>query len=189
MTDQLLIGQRGSGKTLRMVRNLLLGIRSGYSAVTNLKLIGVPFIPFKIQTIYDAMRNDLDLNQIYRSEKIVMGLDEITTLGDSRTSLKTENIVLSYLFMQARKRHINILGTLQDIEDLDKRPRRLAQWRVECRCEGTEKDPIAFIYAYQNRANPRLKFAKRWPAVKASAFYPFYKTDQPINPQFLKTSK
>lgn len=188
MTDIIFAGQRGSGKTLRMVKLLVLAHKSGYKIVTNLKLVGIPYIAFDINVIYKAINEDLDLNQIYGSEKIAMGLDEITILGDSRKSLSTENIVLTYLFMQSRKRHIEIIGTLQVMKRLDDTLRRIIQTKVKCRRIGPKDNPKEFILKYKSNETGRIWF-KRWPASDAKQYFKFYDTDQPINPQIIKRDK
>lgn len=185
MTDIILAGQRGHGKTLKMVDYIKKADASGYKIVTNLKLTKIPYVQFDISVIYNAIRENLDLNQIYGSNKICMALDEITVLGDSRKSLSTENIILTYLFMQSRKRGIHIIGTVQIFKRLDDTLRRIVEWKVKCKRIGPAKHPKEFIYKYVNNQTGQ-KFYKRWPAFEAQKCYADYDTYQPINPQLIK---
>lgn len=188
VTDIIFAGKRGHGKTLRVIYLTYLAYKSGYKIVTNLKLTGIPYTPFDINTIYKAIQENLDLNEIYGSRKICMALDEITTLGDSRKSLSTENIVLTYLFMQSRKHGIEIFGTLQVFKRLDDTIRRMVEFKVKCKRIGPKNAPRLFAYKYVNQETGQ-KFWKKWPASEATKYYKFYDTNQPINPQFLNKKK
>lgn len=188
MTDIIFAGPRGHGKTLRVVYLIWLAWMSGYLIVTNLKLIGIPYILFDINVIYEAIQKNLDLNEIYGSRKICMALDEITTLGDSRRSLSTENIVLTYLFMQSRKHGIEIFGTLQVFKRLDDTIRRMIEFKVKCKRIGPKNAPRLFAYKYINNQTGKI-FWKKWDAKEAMKYYQYYNTNQPINPQFLNKKK
>lgn len=132
MTDIIFAGKRGHGKTLRVVYLIWLAWMSGYLIVTNLKLKGIPYVDFDINVIYDALEKKIDLNDVYGSRKICMALDEITLLGDGHKSLTTEVQTLGYLFMQARKRGINIIGTIQRFKRLDATIRMMVEYKVKC---------------------------------------------------------
>lgn len=153
--------------------------------MTNLKLKGIPYTEFDINVIYKAIQENLDLNEIYGSRKICMALDEITTLGDSRKSLSTENIVLTYLFMQSRKHGIEIFGTLQVFRRLDDTIRRMIEFKAKSKRIGPKSNPKFFAYKHINQETGAV-FWRKWPAQEAMKYYQYYDTNQPINPQFIK---
>lgn len=160
----------------------------GLTIVTNTPLEGIPYKDFDINTIDKAMKTRTDLRQVYQAKKgICMFLDEITTIADSRQAMTYGNILLSYMFMQARKRRMHIIGTLQLFSDLDKRPRRLVNVKVLCRRVGSIKEPEAFIYKYVNRLNGRIWY-RVWKAEDAQRYYRYYDTEAAIYPQVVKRS-
>lgn len=189
MTNTVFCGLPGEGKTIRMVRGLKMGYESDYTLVTNLKLTKLPYVKFDIQTIYDAMLADKDLNEIYHSKKICLGIDELPTVADSRKFSSEANIILSYLFMQSRKRGIEMFGTAQFFTDFDLRVRKLCDWKVGCRKLGTYDNPIKFIYKYKHRFKPQSSYISSWPFEQAKEMFEHYDTFQVINPQFLKSKK
>ena len=115
MTIVLYLGRRGAGKTLSMVKDAYLYLKSGRRIITNMNTL----------KFGDKMSNEkiLKLSKDSDIYNCVLVIDEIQLLFDSRRSMKKENITFSNFIQQIRKRGIIMLGTTQFDNTIDKRLR------------------------------------------------------------------
>ena len=99
----LYTGRRGAGKTLSMVKDGYKFSLNGYKVYSNIELGFAEYV-----------ENDWILN-IHKTElhDIVLIIDEIQLLIDSRRSARKGNVDFSYFIQQIRKRNIIILCTTQ----------------------------------------------------------------------------
>ena len=131
-------GKIGSGKTVSLIRDLY-PLRKTM-ILANLKLNKEIFKNVKPLTLEDIKNYK---NWDYNNMTVV--LDEIHTILDSRRSGTNINLLLSYWFLQSRKRNVNILGTTQFIHQLEKRVRDNLDYLINCECYKTRNTKSQYL--------------------------------------------
>lgn len=98
-------GRRGSGKTLSMVKDVIKYQNNDYTIYSNMELKGIE---------YEYMSNadilDIGKSRLYG---VVLVVDEIQSLIDSRRGMSKNNLEFGYFIQQIRKRNIILLATAQ----------------------------------------------------------------------------
>lgn len=111
----LYTGRRGAGKTLTMVRDAYNYYCDGHNIYSNIEL----------NFEYTYITNEEILNISKTNIKdIILVIDEIQVLIDSRRSGKNTNVNFSHFIQQIRKRNIIILSTTQFSGTVDLRLRQ-----------------------------------------------------------------
>ena len=127
-------GLLGSGKTLGMVL---------FTYIDYLEEDVKVYSNFK--TSFSEMVNPLDLIDFELNDCVLM-LDELGSLFDSRNTNSRMNILLSYFFMQSRKKKVKIRYTSQLLGLVDKRGRDITDYRILCRALPNTQNPERFSY-------------------------------------------
>jgi len=102
----------GDGKTVFMVRSILIDYLNSRPIYANFKLKEIEYKPLLIEDFLNT-----DTAEKYKNATLC--IDEITLFMDCRRSSKKENIALSTLLRQSRKRNICIIFTCQNFEETD----------------------------------------------------------------------
>jgi len=105
-------GFMGDGKTVFMVRSILIDYLNSRPIYANFKLKEIEYKPLLIEDFLNT-----DTAEKYKNATLC--IDEITLFMDCRRSSKKENIALSTLLRQSRKRNICIIFTCQNFEETD----------------------------------------------------------------------
>lgn len=119
------IGKMGSGKTLSMVRETLKYHSKGYKIYSNFHL-EIPYEQLDFQKLFHMAENQESLNDV------VILLDEVHILLDSRGSMKKENKVVSFWLNQTRKMGVKLYYTTQHLHQIDKRLRSGTDFFIFC---------------------------------------------------------
>lgn len=171
-------GGIGSGKTVSLIRDLY-PLRKT-QILTNIGLNKKVFKTYKMITLEDIKNYR---NWEYNNMTVV--LDELHTLLDSRKSFTDINIILSYWFLQSRKRNVNILGTTQFIHQIEKRVRNNIDYLINCSCYKKynknsqyvdEKGIPTNFYVYQNLYNHSKNKYTRKDLFFANEYFYLYDT-------------
>ena len=119
------VGNIGSGKTLSAVIELYKLYLDGMKIYSNIHL-NFPYYPLTLDILlsYVETKKNLDGSVIF--------IDEVHMWVDSRNSANKRNRILSYVWLQSRKRHCNYFFTTQYEDQIDKRLRRVTEILVEC---------------------------------------------------------
>ena len=107
-------GFMGDGKTIFMVRSLLKDYKKGRKIFANFKLNNVEYTQLDINDFLN--KDDAD-----KFHNCTIGIDEITLFMDCRRSSRKENIAISTLLRQSRKRSLDIYYTAQNLDETDLR--------------------------------------------------------------------
>jgi hypothetical protein len=109
-------GARGRGKTLTMLKDALVYYNNGWQVYRNMQntIIGE----------YISNEDLLKIDKNTQMQQVVLVIDEIQTLFDSRRSMKKSNLDFSYFLQQIRKRGIILLCTTQYSNTIDLRLRQ-----------------------------------------------------------------
>jgi len=109
------LGRRGAGKTTTMIKDAYIEYKKGRRIISNME--SVPFAEY--------MSNDQikQINKESAIEDAVLLIDELQIFFDSRRSMKKDNLNFSYFVQQTRKRGVDILGTTQFSNTVEKRVR------------------------------------------------------------------
>lgn len=107
-------GFLGDGKTIFMVRSLKKDFIRGRKIYANLKLKN---IDYELLDINDFLNKDSS----DKYKNCTIGIDEITLFMDCRRSSRKENIAISTLLRQSRKRSLDIYYTAQNLDETDLR--------------------------------------------------------------------
>ena len=100
----LYLGRRGAGKSLTMTKDAYQYYKDGWTVYSNIDLN----FPHEFMSNEDILKiGDGDL------ENVILVIDEIQILVDSRRSPSKANLDFSHFIQQIRKRHIIILCTAQ----------------------------------------------------------------------------
>lgn len=188
------LGQPRSGKTLLMTWWLKRFFDAGYTVVSNYSL-SFEHRPFQIEVVEKTISDEgfqkqwKNLREYYNAERLIIAIDEITSLMDSRAAMKKENLLLGYLLMQAGKTKTNVIWTAQLPHSVDKRLRDLTEF-------------ITFAEKAKNEAGQTVGFSYRqidmyhmtsrqWflSEEEARKIYGLYDTEEPIRQQTLKKKK
>lgn len=107
-------GFLGDGKTIYMVRCAKIDFANGRKIYSNIKLFGVEYTPLLIEDFLEKESSD-------KFKNCTILIDEITLFMDCRRSHRAENIAISTLLRQSRKRSIDIYYTCQSLDETDLR--------------------------------------------------------------------
>lgn len=107
-------GFLGDGKTVFMVRCGKKDYENGRKLYANIGLKNIPFIPLHIEDFLETETAD-------KFKNCTLLIDEITLFMDCRRSSRKENIAISTLLRQSRKRDLDIYYTCQDLSETDLR--------------------------------------------------------------------
>lgn len=119
------IGKMGSGKTLSMVRETLKYYAEGNKIYSNFHL-NIPYEKLDFDTLFKMAEAQTPLNDV------VILLDEVHILLDSRSSMKKENKVVSFWLNQTRKMGVKLYYTTQHLHQIDKRLRSGTDFFIFC---------------------------------------------------------
>lgn len=109
-------GARGRGKTLTMLKDALIYLNNGWQVYTNMQNSDVGEFISNQELLKIDKNTDI--------QRVVLVIDEIQTLFDSRRSMKKSNLDFSYFLQQIRKRGIILLCTTQYSNTIDLRLRQ-----------------------------------------------------------------
>lgn len=169
----LLIGKKGSGKTLFMCfKACCQKIRKIYA---NLEYKLSNYYQLRIDDIFNLPK-DIDIH-----------LDELYSWLESRTSSKGINRHLSYIMYELRKMKSDIYCSLQDLSTVDKRYRREADFKIYC---FNDENKERFVYSYYKRVfydviddYIYIYVGKKYISyVNAIKYFKIYDTNQVIKP-------
>lgn len=119
------IGKRGSGKTLSMTRECYKYYQKGYKVISNYHLnFSHQLVDF--EELFRLAETQADMGNL------VLALDEIHILLDSRSGMSRENKVMTFWLNQTRKMNITLLFTTQFLHQVDLRLRSNTDVIVLC---------------------------------------------------------
>lgn len=121
------IGKMGSGKTLSMTRELLKYKSRGYRIISNYGL-SFPHEKLDFGDLFLMAEEQTPLGNV------VIALDEVHILLDSRSGMSNTNKVVSFWLNQTRKMKVALFYTTQHAHQIDKRLR--ANTNIFVFCEG-----------------------------------------------------
>lgn len=146
----LYVGPFGSGKTRGASGSTAQRWREGLQVYSNIHLA----IPHKRVTEIDLKTDISDC---------VLLLDEIHLVADSRRSGSNETLNWTYLFTQTRKARCDVIGTTQDVSQVDVRFRNFIDLLIVCEAiawELVDGEQCATRFRYT--AIRRDGYAKVW---------------------------
>lgn len=114
-----------SGKTLSMTKELLKYHNQGYRILSNYGLT-IPHEPIDFDQLFLSAQNQEQLNNV------VIALDEIHIVLDSRSGMAATNKVISFWLNQTRKMNVKLFYTTQHAHQIDKRLRSATDFYVMC---------------------------------------------------------
>ena len=161
-------GDVGTGKTLFMVLIANSVKNNTFFANFDISKIKKDYIHFDKDLL---MRTDFQDAEVF--------IDEISQYIDPRTSMSNENVLMSYLYLQSRKRNLNIYGTLQSTILIDKRYKEKFDMLVECRLNSD----LDFTYSiYKNTKTGRLRKLGKFILERRNAqyYYKLYDTKEVV---------
>lgn len=107
-------GFMGDGKTIYMVRNALIDWLNFRKIYANFKLEDIDYSPLIVSDF-------LNTSTAAKYKNASLFIDEITLFMDCRRSSRKENVAISTLLRQSRKRSICIYYSAQSLDELDLR--------------------------------------------------------------------
>lgn len=107
-------GFLGDGKTVLMVRYLKKDYLKGRKIYANFKLNNIEYDKLNINDFLNTESSN-------KFKNCTIGIDEITLFMDCRRSSRKENIAISTLLRQSRKRSLDIYYTCQNLDETDLR--------------------------------------------------------------------
>lgn len=110
-------------------------------------------------------------------QNCIIAIDELQVLLDSRNSSSDVNQLLSYFFLQSRKRNVYIYFTTQFLDQVEKRIRRIVDTVTECvRITAKGVRPVWFQFT------PRDKWGRRIASffMRGDDVFRVYKTQETI---------
>lgn len=107
-------GFMGDGKTIYMVRNALIDWLNQRKIYANFGLRGIDYSPLIVTDF-------LNTKTAAKYKNASLFIDEITLFMDCRRSSRKENVAISTLLRQSRKRSICIYYSAQSLDELDLR--------------------------------------------------------------------
>lgn len=122
MALRAVTGFKGSGKTCYTTARLCDAYQEGQSIYSNYTL-EFPYHPLHMEDFIEDM---MEL------ENLTMAVDEAQLYFDCRMSSSKRNRLFSYMMLQSRKRHVDIVLTSQQLANLDIRIRRNLDYLYEC---------------------------------------------------------
>ena len=117
----IVIGKIGYGKTAYLTYRFLQRANAGDEVYSN----------YKINIEQTHILNFSEIAKIFDYEKVSIAIDEAGQYLDARRFQTKDNIQVSYLLNQSRKRKMNIYLSAQRFEDLDVRARTEYQIYVQ----------------------------------------------------------
>lgn len=88
--------------------------------------------PLDLDIIENCVNNAIPLTTHYNVERLLVVMDEMPLLMDSRTSMSKDNRGLTYFSSQSAKDRVDIIGTTQLNDMIDIRMRKFAHWIYVC---------------------------------------------------------
>lgn len=119
------IGKMGSGKTISMTREAFKYHLKGYSVISNFHL-NFPHQEIEFEKLYEMAEAQEQL------ENVVILLDEIHIILDSRSGMSKTSKVMSFWLNQTRKMRVKMFYTTQYLHQIDKRLRSGTDLFVFC---------------------------------------------------------
>lgn len=127
MSIQVYIGTLGSGKTLSMVRDLYFDNKN-----KNRRIISNLILNFTSKIISQKFFDSFSDGQTQELFDLDLGIDELHIFLDSRSSTSRGNKYLSYFVLQTRKRGVELKGTTQFYDQIDRRLRKVCDYITKC---------------------------------------------------------
>ena len=157
-------GGLGSGKTLGMTFFIVAEhILMNKTVFVNYKLERIKFHPLDMNEMLVQMTNLQD---------VAIGIDEFHVFCDSRSAGKSRNRLISYFALQTRKRNVSLYFTTQFLDQVDKRLRRLVDYRIYCNTVGGDWFQYDMIDLTQTVPSERSFF------LNGKGIYDHYSTDE-----------
>lgn len=119
------IGNLGSGKTLSMVRELVKLSKRGYTIYSNFEL-SFQHEPLDFDELFIMAQEQTPM------DNVVIAIDEIHILLDSRSGMANTNKVVTFWLNQTRKMNVKLFYTTQHLHQIDKRLRSATNFFVFC---------------------------------------------------------
>jgi len=181
-TNNLLLANglmvHNSGKTLSMVRETLKYHNQGYKIYSNFHLT-IPYEPLNFDDLFRMAEAQESLSNV------VILLDEVHILLDSRSGMRKENKLVTFWLNQTRKMGVKLYYTTQHMHQIDKRLRSGTDFFVFCEGikykAGDKKEWFICVNTITDGDN--LKEER----FVANKFFKYYDTNQVIS--FLHTGK
>lgn len=121
-----IVGEPGSGKTATLAYMGMMYYQQGFKIHANFELF-LPQSDGSKQPICHSIRTYKDFNNIRNG--YFLG-DELWSWIDARMSMSDANMFLSDVLLKARKRHFNLINTVQHLSQLEKRIRNITQYII-----------------------------------------------------------
>lgn len=176
-----IIGKRGSGKTLSMVKYAIEDLEKGKNIFLNFHL-NLTTIPKKYHKKIHLLDDEFFKNyENFKLYNCSLFLDEIYVYIDSRLSGTKRNRVWSYFINQTRKRDIDLYYTVQLFSSVEKRLRVQTEIYIypETKLIENQLIIINMICIQQNFTDmPKIKGKQIF---KAQDYYKYYQTDEIIS--------
>jgi hypothetical protein len=170
-------GFLGDGKTIFMVRCALRDFKKGRKIYANFKLKG---IEYQFLNISDFLNTEN--SEKYKNASLF--IDEITLFMDCRRSSRKENISLSTLLRQSRKRDLDIYYTCQNLDETDLRLIRYTSiFIIAQRCFTIKDNKYVELENYRQYTvidNRRRKENLTRLNMDITPYYKYYDTDEII---------
>ena len=135
------LGSQNSGKTLSMVYNAYKYFKVGYDIYSNFNL------SFKHTKLTKQMIEEFVKGKQQFSKSIFL-IDEIYLFMDSRTFASKRQQMLSYFILQTSKRNVNLFGTAQYFNSVEKRFRENTNFM--CHCQRVLKNGNKYLAIQDN---------------------------------------
>lgn len=126
MVSIAIVGNPGDGKTAVLVYMGIMYYEQGFHLHSNFQLY-LPQPDGSNRSISKSIRTYKDFNNI--REGYFLG-DELWSWIDARMSMSDANMFLSDILLKARKRHFNLINTVQHLSQLEKRIRNITQYVI-----------------------------------------------------------
>jgi hypothetical protein len=170
-------GFLGDGKTIFMVRCAKIDYKNNRKIFSNFKLRGIEYTPLNIEDFLLTQNAE-------KFKNCSIFIDEITLFMDCRRSSRKENIAISTLLRQSRKRSIDIYYTCQNLDETDLRLIRYTSiFVIAQRCFEEINNKLKEIDNYRQYiivdTRQREENVKRM-NMEISQYYPYYDTDEII---------
>lgn len=107
-------GLPNSGKTVLAIRYIKKDFNNNRKIISNTPLFNIDYEDFNIN---EFLSNNNDYRNKLNNSTIL--LDEITMYMDCRIGSSKQNLLMGYLVLQKRKRHVDIYYTTQDLDLVD----------------------------------------------------------------------
>jgi hypothetical protein len=164
------IGKMGSGKTLSMTKELLKYYNQGYTIMSNYHL-NFPHEPIDFDDIFLSAQAQEQLSNV------VIALDEIHIVLDSRSGMAATNKIISFWLNQTRKMGVKLFYTTQHAHQIDKRLRSATDFYVMCDGFKINKEGKSYFVCY-NEITDGDAFKKD--LFVGNEYFQFYDTNQVI---------